>query len=507
MGVKLYFNQQLTGLTLSGVSDGSGVWNTVDFNAQLTGLPSDAVGVLLRVGIESSSPYWVGVRTTGKTTPIYQASLANRGQKYFFAPFAAGTKNLDIYLQSASAVFSVVAVLDATWHFFDIDAGLQNITGTGSTSTYAARTATGCPADSVIIMDGVRARPIGATGAISNTPVGMQVMKLDSSSQFEIATSTNTTKVYGYCDSTETAFSTWMSTTEAYTADSTWRTAAYTAGAGKKLLSVFVDKGTASLDVQLRATGSSFTRSTVGASDNVGFVGVSESGNFDYLLETTTAGSMYITAQFADYETYAANIVSIDQLIAGEISTVTFSAAFVATQFAISDGTTTKIATATATANPLVYTFVCPDWVNGETGLFYGSVSIVATDGSASTGAFAATYSPPDGYSYVPAGVVSYYNYGAASTPPYSPELVEGTQARFISSHVTIGTDLQLTSIFGFSGTTRVGDINPTSRIVRLDSVIIDGEVIPPQDDYRGPTAIGLTAAGLTMVGLTATGL
>lgn len=483
MGVKLYDNQAITGLTLSGTTDGTGDWNTVDLGSQLVGLPSDATGVLLRVGHEiPTAGYWAGVRTTGKTTPVYHALLAIRSQKYFFVPFQEGTKNIDFYLQNSAIVFNVVAALDATWHFFDIDAGLQNITGSGSTSTYVARTATGCPANSVVIMDGVRARPVGATGAIANAPVGMQVIPLDAEGQFEIATTQNTNKIYGYCDSSNTAFSSWMGATEDYTADNTWRTANFTASAGKKLLAVFVDRSTGSLDIQLRATGSTYTRSAVLASDNYGYSGVNAAGKFDYLIESTTTGPMYIVAQFSDYETYAVSISSIDRLVAGSISTIEFVDDYAATSVEISDGTTTKTASLTPTLNPAVFTFVCPDWVNGQTGLRYGNVSVVATDGVSTTASFDSEYQPPFGYNYVQATTVSYYNYGAAAEPPYSPELAIGTQSRFVPTHVTIGTDLQLESIVGFSGTTQVGDLDPTSRVVRLDTVTIEatGEDVAP---------------------------
>lgn len=511
MGVKIYNSQRLTGLTVSGTTDGLGVWNTINMASVLSGLPGDSTGILIKIFNDSSSTRWAGVRTNGKTNAHYHASMTGRSRKYMFVPFPAGSKLIDVYTQANTTTFDIVAVTDGKWTFLDIDAGLPTINGSGSTSTYTARTVSQCPANSVAITDPVRWRPTGDTATWANAPSGLQLVKINASQQFDIASTVNTTKIWGYCAGSDVSWLSFFATQETYTADSTWRPAVYAAGAGKKLLFLALDKSGTGNDIDFRMRGSSYSQTTVGGADNNAFAEVDASGNFDYMIETGTTGSLYVLAALPDYETYAANIASLTPLVSGSVCTIAFTSAFSATQVSISDGSVTKHATPSPTANPLEFTFTVPSWVDGATGLKYGAVSVSATNGTVSTPAFADTYDQPSGLSYLlkvnesattpTATAVSYYNYGAAASPAFSPALKIGQQCLFDPDEVTLFFDLTLESVSGFAGVTTVWDRDPDSFITRSAAITISSVSAPvmPADTTAtvsaGATVLGIYAA------------
>ena len=166
----------------------------------------------------------------------------------------------------------------------------------------------------------------------------------------------------------------------------------------------------------------------------------------------------------------AANIVGIDQLVAGATSTVTLDkVGFTVTSFTISDGSISKIVSASLVSSG-VYSFTAPSWVDNTTGLKYGSVTVTATDGTETTPIFNATLIPPVGYAAQVLDSVSPYSFGAS----YSPSLAIGSQVLYKTSDGYVYPDgVWDDNGTGFVGVTPIHDRSPSDFITRFGSLTV----------------------------------
>jgi hypothetical protein len=492
MGVKSYDQQVVTGITNSGTTDGSGSWATIDTGAQLTALPDDASGLLIKVVNLSSSNRWAGIRTTGKTNNEFQIDFSPSNLGFYFVPFPSASKQISFYRESADIEFRVVCALDSTWVFFDIDGTRPTIASTSGILT--TRTVSSCPESSTIISTGVRWCPQAQSTTFANNPTGQQLMQLDASKNVKINTN-GTPTVIGYTTG-DAAWGSWLSST-AYTADSTWRSGA-TDFTGKRLAFFGVDKSTATTRYDFRARGSSYNPAvTASAFDESFFTDLNSSGQWDYGFETGAAVTLYAMASFSDYETGVASIASIDQLIESEESTYAIDGSLTVTGVTVSDGTYSADATDVTAVDDENGTFIAPTLTHGEVGARLGAVTVTATDGVDTTDPFADTYSKA-GYTTVILTSVSEFNYLAG----FSPALKVDSQVAFDPTKGAIAVDGAYSGTY--EGSQIIWDHDPDDGIWRSVNIVTSGGSVVPQG---GLTVRGLTVSGLSVSGLSVRGL
>ena len=501
MGVKTYDHQALTGISDSGTTDGSGTWNVgVNLSAQLSAIPDNAKGALIKTINTSSSARWSGIRINGEATAEFLASMTGNNNRWDFIEFKNGIPTIDFYRQSNSIEFRVLWVLDYTWHFFQ-RASRPTISSSGGSP--ASRTIAECPAASTAITTAFRWRPTSESTNITNTPTGQQLIKLDADKTFtSLAGSTQT--VIGY--TTDADWRPWLADTVSYTADSTWRAASneYSDRRGAYLCA---DKTGSNLEFDFRARGSSYASAVGNAADENYFTDLNSLGQFDYLAETGLSVPLYVMATVPDAQELIEQITDIDQSITGQTSTANFNTPFAATSFAITGDTITKTASAT-TVDADTASFLMPQWVDLETCVALGDVVITATDGTDTTADFSdelsMQYQHPDAGSPVDFDYVELTSVGAAALSVI-PLLQIGAQVAFDSTRCDVGLDGRVT-FESYSGQSALWYRNPDDKIARL--VIIDTSGEPPEPGGGGSlTSIGLTSIGLTSTGPTSVGL
>lgn len=221
----------------------------------------------------------------------------------------------------------------------------------------------------------------------------------------------------------------------------------------------------------------------------------------------------YINFIIIEYTVSSApTITSLNQLRTGQASRLGFSAPYAATSASITADTITKTAAASAVDDDEV-DFTVPAWVDGETCVKIGPVSVKASNGTTETAGYSATLefwgSHPDNATPVlfTAGSIS-------GIPPaesmdvvfgLSPMFQDGTQiiydaSRFEVSNGVIGSNT-------YQGVSNFGYRNPDDKIARLFTVDTTDGPEPEPESNRGLTATGLTMTGFTMKGLTVVGL
>lgn len=489
MGIKRYDQQLVTGVAISGTTDNLGAWSSANLAPQLTSLPASSKGVLVKVLNTTSSPRWAGIRTNGKTNPEFLLDIPANSVYFYFIPFPSANKIIDFYKESESVEFRIIGALDGTFEFFNIDGVRPTIASTSG--VLATRNISSCPEDATVITTGVKWCPQSETTTFANTVGGQQLIKVDSNKDVKINTS-GTPTIIGYTTG-DAGWLPWLATTEAYTADSTWRTAAGTQ-TGKTILFVGIDKSTTTNDFDFRSTGSAYNPTVTGSAfDENFYTDLSASGGWDYAAETGSTGSMYLMAAIGDYEAVGVSITDIDQFIAGEPFNITFSdPAFEATEIAVNDGDVIKTIPVTDGSG------VAPMWAADAACLKFGNVTITATDGVDDSEPYIQSYSVFIGYQSVSLSSVSLSNYRAGTSPALK---VSSLIAH--PSAIAVGADGGVDS-GSASGTYLVYDRDPDDFICRTYTLNYLAE---PSGDDRGLTARGLTAVGLTATGLTAVGL
>jgi hypothetical protein len=199
-------------------------------------------------------------------------------------------------------------------------------------------------------------------------------------------------------------------------------------------------------------------------------------------------------------------IASIDKLNTAQTSTAVFNADFAATNFSITDGETEKSAVAT-TVSSASASFIVPSWVDGETAVKVGPISVTATDGSDTTTEFNGELefwsAQPDNATFVKFTAVTLTsvdpnNIGAAFD--FDPPLKIGTQCVFDASRFLISDHGVLTTVGleDYEGQSIFWFLDPDDHIARdftLDTS--EGAVAPvmPADRtvtvYEGATTLG----------------
>lgn len=502
MGVKAYDHQLITGLSNSGVTDGSGAWNVgVNLSLQLAAMPANAKGVVIKTINLISSAQWAGIRVNGEATTEFQLDFTGIAYRIDFIPLFGNTL-IDLYRESANIEFRVLWVLDQTWTMFPVNSRPSLASSAGAFTT---RTVIECPENSAVITGGHRWRPTGESTNITNVPSGQQLIKLDAAKQYTAATTT-TVPVIGYTVGS-VDWRPWLTETLTYTADSTWRAAA-NEYAGKRALHLVVDKTGTSLDIDFRASGSAYAAGAGNAPDENCFTDLNSSGQFDYLAETTLAAPVYIVASLPDVEVLTVTISAINQARTGQASRIDFNAAFASTTVSITGDTITKNITPSVVDADSVDALV-PAWVDGETCVKIGPVTFTATDGVTTTDQFnddlefwSAEADDPIAFQFTPIEILSLATGNLSAAFGLTPAWQVGTQVIFNSARALIGVD----GVYGgnHTGESYIWYRNPDDKIARrLTITTQDGEVI----SVNGLTARGLTAVGLTATGLTAVGL
>lgn len=428
MGIKVFENQPKVtanggGALTASANDGSGAWNTgIDISAILTtagySLPSDATGVIIKVGLNQSfgTGQWAGIRTNGKTAKAVNVNFPT-SKSEFFIPFNGSSKLLDFYTSDITHYdFRILGATDSTWTYFDIDAGYPQYAATGG--SFQTKTITQVPANASVVADGSNSfclekwRPVG-TATSSNTHTGTQLFYVDANKQVQFRTNIPTNLI-AYTTS-GVNWNTWRTVQETYTADSTWRAATYTA-AGKKMLVLDFDKSTFVNWTDFRARSSTYNVSAAiphNSYDEGFFTALDASGQWDYALETGSTGSLWIAASIDDY--LNASISSINQLVEGATSTLTFTSPFTPTSASITDSVRT-ITVTSFSGSSTIWTATCPALTDSTLGIKLGSVSVTATNGSITTASYASSYTKT-GYSTVVLTDVSPDSIGQGFTP------------------------------------------------------------------------------------------
>ncbi|TXH09690.1 MAG: hypothetical protein E6R03_16360 [Hyphomicrobiaceae bacterium] len=164
-----------------------------------------------------------------------------------------------------------------------------------------------------------------------------------------------------------------------------------------------------------------------------------------------------------------ARILSIDKLVAGEVSTVTLdTTGFTVASFKISDGQGLKTITATP-VSPGVYSFTPPAWVDGEIALKYGHVRVFANDGVEDTPGFLAILSLPAGYSSEVLDSVTAFSLPGSKI---------GTQNVFNVAQAYVYKDGVAENANGYSGVTQIWDRDPDDRIARVTPINVAPAVV-----------------------------
>lgn len=500
MAAKPFDQIEITGVSNSGTTDGSGSsTDNIDISLQFD-LPSSCSGLLIKIRNVTTSPRWAGIRTSGETTWEVKKDFSQNNHEIFFIPLASGQTSLDFYRESSDIQFRVLAAFSSSVVFFDIDSRPTTASASG---TYASRTVGSCPINSTAITTGHKWRPTGESTGITNNPSGQQLVKLDSSSAYESASSSTQT-VIGYFPAGEVTWGAWLSETQSYTADSTWRQSPITK-AGYALAHLIVDKSSTATDYDFRETGSSFTTTAQNAFDENFFTSLNDDGNYDYFIETGSTSNVYLVAS-VDAISDVASISDIDQIKTGQISRVDFDTAFAATSLSITDGTITKTFSATTVDADSVDGTVTP-WVDEQTAVKIGAVTITATDGVDTTEPFAGDLEfwgdhPDDAtvvqFTAITLTSVSIYSIGYGA---FDPPLKIGTQCVYDAARFDFYDDGEVSG--DYVGETNFWFLDPdddTARVFTLNTS-------PATTPSGGLTSVAITAVAPTATGITAVGL
>lgn len=500
-----FYNNSFARIKVTGLTDGTGVWNTVN----IATLAANA-GVTIPVGTKSVHLKYDSVSALGTT---YGARKVGSSDTFTNAANARVKNDKWVELTSNQVELHIGSNTSGEWYIEGFDSHFTFLTTPiekgGSTvgGTYTI-TYSELPAEAAggsVIMELSRNIRIGHYANVplvsyNPLPRAHVILPLDSSKRLQYITSGGTTL------------------------DSDLRVVAWAPAGAVLHATTYGSSSLASTGTWLPLSTIS-TQTVLGmwrfynASDNV-FWGMRASDNTtDTDVDTNLLHRYAYTKNGPDGVTKAnvsntsilfyyfggvvaslapANISGIDQLIVGSVSRVTLdNPAFSVTTISISDGAVTKTVSATLVSAG-VYDFTVPSWVDETTGLLYGSVNVTASDGTESTPVFPMTLSPASGYATQIADSISIYNYGAGWVPP----LKIGTQSLYNSSQVYVFEDMTLESVGGFTGSTNIWDRDPDDYITRSSSVTIGSE-----SASGGLTSSGLTSSGLTRAGLTSVGL
>lgn len=142
------------------------------------------------------------------------------------------------------------------------------------------------------------------------------------------------------------------------------------------------------------------------------------------LVFDTRKGGGVIFASEADVSTPAG--ASIDQLIAGGVSTITFPAPYTPTLLTINDGASGVSSVSSFTGSGASWGFTCPDLVDETVGPMLGDVSVVITDGVTPLDSIIGVYSKTN-YTGVILTSIATGNVGKG----FSPALEAGNQEAY----------------------------------------------------------------------------
>lgn len=304
MGVKIYDQVEITGLSNSGTTDNLGTWNTgVSLSSYVT-LPTGASGVLLLVnnGTNAGSR-WLGVRATGKTNTMSFANYVAQIYAHVWCPLN-GSGQIDLYCQDAStAKFYILAVTDNSWVWNDVDA-LPTVT---SGTSYTTRTLSVNSATTGVLLRGSSVswawRPVGQSSTLL-TATGTELVKIDNNYQFQnISSSNSSQEILAEIKGGITVNTTWPPTEETPTADGTWRDSTLSIPAGKALAVLRKTFSETSIYWKWRKNGGTFNppiSQLSGVSGIRHYAPVDSSGNFEYNVETSASGNQMITLWLDD---------------------------------------------------------------------------------------------------------------------------------------------------------------------------------------------------------------
>jgi hypothetical protein len=208
-------------------------------------------------------------------------------------------------------------------------------------------------------------------------------------------------------------------------------------------------------------------------------------------------------------ESLGETITDITDLKTGQSATVTYSGAFAGNSATITAGSVSKTVAVTA-ATAITGTFIMPEWIDGETALAVGNVSITVTDGTATTPAYVAPFEfwgdHPDNADIVQFTPITITSLGSGHIG--AGFLKVGMQALYDAARFELGADGVVNSILGneYIGVTRFWFRDPDDYVSQWLDVDTSGE--PPEPGGGGSlTSIGLTSIGLTSTGPTSVGL
>ncbi|QNK59313.1 hypothetical protein [Paenibacillus sp. PAMC21692] len=203
-----------------------------------------------------------------------------------------------------------------------------------------------------------------------------------------------------------------------------------------------------------------------------------------YVDITTAYTSIYAYLNFIDFtfeESSSPSIDSVDQCKTGQTSQIVFTAEFAAIEASISDSVVIKTYPAT-TVDTVSVEAIIPEWIDGETAIKMGAVTLKASDGVSETAGYATILeywdSHPDNPNIIQFSTVELTSVSADSIGVvfgFNPPLKMGTQVVFDAARFTVGSDGKTTG--DYSGLTLFRFRDPDDKKAR--SFILDTSIGP----------------------------
>ncbi|MDP4546496.1 hypothetical protein [Marinobacter sp. MDS2] len=244
---------EITGLTATGATDGSGAWNT-GIDLASFGVAAGATGAIILIENTSSSNRWVGLRDNGKANAhIHQDALG----RYSYPSFVSLTGGLvDLYFE-AGVRFFVLAYTDSDFIPFDVDGALPTQAHVAGVEQLTVANASVPLSATLIIGKGQNTwAPAEAGGALSRpyNSAGIHLTPLNEANEFYSTDSISGT-ILGYDTSPVTAL---PGTAVSVTSDGLWADA-NVSFPGASFVFGWGETSASDTKIELRAKGSAWT--------------------------------------------------------------------------------------------------------------------------------------------------------------------------------------------------------------------------------------------------------
>lgn len=492
---------QITGLTAN-------VWNRNINVGSFVSVPVGATHVLIEVYQNSGTGTAYGFQTSG-ATPDNLFTQSNRFQRFEFINL--GASNL-IDLYTANLTSCRFFIVGYTNHINDV-APFDVSAQVPAANTPTTVTASGLPDEAengvaLVSVNGLTAslHAVGETTIRQWRHIERQVefVKLNGLKQFIVDSAgipaANSIVVVGWMPDGSIVWSSDKSA-RSVSVINTWELQNWVDTNPISIFKTHTDGGSTTQLCGIESGG--FTDAGVQSAANANksnpwLKSPNNDGQFSVRANNTAVQIHHLGSIVANLS--SVSITSIDQLIAGQITTIIFSDYFSPTQISISDGGYSFLINSGITqVSSTQISFVCPSPVDNQIGCKTGSVTVVANDGSDTTSEFNSEY-VVTAYAAVDLLSVETLNYAAGRVP----SLAIGSHCIYQPLRCTLSD----AGIFETEEADTIIDIydrSPSDGKWRLVSIDTSSGSTPSSD--RGLTARGLTAVGLTATGITAVGL